>query len=86
MLCILDPLYDLSSRTPSRFLTRRLGDCKDLHYHAFELAVTHMGQSHAFTSLARCNLVEAMDELGLRKEARCVRTLVEEKYNEGGGA
>jgi hypothetical protein len=43
---------------------------KALHQKALQMALDKFGVAHATTTLARGNLVDALDQLGEREEAR----------------
>lgn len=47
---------------------------KALHQKAMQVALDHFGVAHATTTLARGNLVDALDQLGDRESARKLLT------------
>jgi hypothetical protein len=54
----------------------RLAQVLELHSRTWNNAVTHLGLAHPFAQLARSNVVETLDELGRKDEARWVVRLV----------
>jgi len=48
----------------------KLPEVLELHSRTWNNAVTHLGLAHPFAQLARSNVVETLDELGRRDEAR----------------
>jgi hypothetical protein len=47
---------------------------KQLHQKAMDVALQHFGVAHATTTLARGNLVDALDQMGDRDAARQLLT------------